>query len=87
MYLTNIYIASCKCKRFICVNVNDLHLHEIYMPYIWLLTLTHATLVITNRGWLLEIGKYNRTSLVYRIVFRIHNHDPQKIKGKALIYI
>ncbi len=43
---------KCKCKMFIRVNVNDLHLHEIYMPYIQLLTLTHTTLVITNGGWL-----------------------------------
>ncbi len=25
-----------KCKKFVLVSVNDLHLHEIYMPYIQL---------------------------------------------------
>jgi hypothetical protein len=27
-------LVLCKCKRFKCVNVNDLHLHEIYMLYV-----------------------------------------------------
>ncbi len=56
-------LASCKCNKNIyihCnrisvikvgrVNVNDLHLLWIYTPYIWLLTLTHTTLVQTNVG-------------------------------------
>jgi hypothetical protein len=36
------------CNRII-VSVNDLNLHEIYMPYIWLLALTSTTLVFTRR--------------------------------------
>jgi hypothetical protein len=40
--------CKCKCKKFGHVNVNDLHLHEIYMSYKWLLTLTCTTLVVTN---------------------------------------
>jgi hypothetical protein len=38
---------KCKCKIFGHVNVNDLHLHWIYPPYIRLLTFTHTTLVCT----------------------------------------
>jgi hypothetical protein len=30
------------------VSINNLHLHYIYMLYIWLLTLTHTTLVWTS---------------------------------------
>jgi hypothetical protein len=30
----------CKCKKFGSISVNDLHLHRIYTPYIWPLTLT-----------------------------------------------
>jgi hypothetical protein len=30
------------CKKFKCVSVNHLHLHEIYMPYIQLLTCAHT---------------------------------------------
>ncbi len=40
-------LCKCKCKKFGHVSVNDLHLHEIYTPYIWLLTLTRTTLVKT----------------------------------------
>jgi hypothetical protein len=37
--------------KFGHVNVNDLHLHQIYTPYIWLLTLTRKTLLVqTNVG-------------------------------------
>ncbi len=36
---------KCKCKKIGCVSVNDLHLHWICTPYIWLLTLTRTTLV------------------------------------------
>jgi hypothetical protein len=52
-------LALCKCKKYIYTlqqdkrkcekfgRVNDLHLHWIYTPYIWLLTLTGITLVLT----------------------------------------
>jgi hypothetical protein len=35
-------------KKLEYVHVNDLHLHLIYMQYIWLLTLTRTTLAITQ---------------------------------------
>ncbi len=54
MYFTNIYTTfvsviffntqqqyKCKFKKFRYAFVNDLHLHEIYTPYIQLFTLTH----------------------------------------------
>jgi hypothetical protein len=34
--------------KFECVSVNDLHLHWIYMLYIWLLTFIRITLVWTT---------------------------------------
>jgi hypothetical protein len=38
--LKNLFTQKqCKCKKFECVHVNDLHLHKIYMPYTHLLTL------------------------------------------------
>jgi hypothetical protein len=58
-------LASCKCIekyrhcnrisvsmiKFGRVIVNDLHLHWIYTPYIWLMTLTRTTLLVqTNVG-------------------------------------
>jgi hypothetical protein len=41
-------MGLCKCKKFGHVNVNDLHSHMIYTPYIQLLTHTHTTLVIID---------------------------------------
>jgi hypothetical protein len=42
-----------KCKKIQLhidsVSVNDLHLHKLYMPYIWLYTLTHTTLVLGSK--------------------------------------
>ncbi len=38
---------KCKCKKIGFVSLNDLHLHKIYMTYIWLLTFTRTTLVVT----------------------------------------
>jgi hypothetical protein len=37
-----------KCKKFRCVNINDLHLHDICMPYIQLLTLTCIISVVNT---------------------------------------
>lgn len=64
MYLTNIYVGllkilfffytrqqyKCKCKKLKYVNRNDLFLHNIYTPYIRLLTLTYTTLVNKSEG-------------------------------------
>jgi hypothetical protein len=53
----NIYTLQqdkCKCKKFGHVSVNDLHLHCIYTPYIWLLTCTCTTLVCTSILHLLQ---------------------------------
>ncbi len=61
MYLTNnlhwpcvnvkqLYTCEqCKSKKFGRISVNHLHLHEIYMPFIWLLTL-NTTLVRTYKA-------------------------------------
>jgi hypothetical protein len=43
-YIYTLQQDKCKCKKFECDSVNNLHLHWIYMPYIWLLTLTCTTL-------------------------------------------
>lgn len=51
----NIYFYMLKKFTQGFVNVFDkyLHSHEIYMPYNQLLTLTHTTLLNTDRGPLL----------------------------------
>jgi hypothetical protein len=39
---------ECKCEKFNRLSINDIYLHEIYMPYIWLLKLTRTTLVLVG---------------------------------------
>jgi len=39
-YIYTLQQDKCKCKKIGCVTVNDLHLHKIYTPYIWLLTIS-----------------------------------------------
>jgi hypothetical protein len=38
---------KCKCKKFKHVSVNDLHIHEIYMPYIQLFKLIRTKFALT----------------------------------------
>jgi len=49
----NIYYnkISVNVINFGCVSVNDLHLHKMYTPYIWLLTFTCTTLLYFSVGW------------------------------------
>jgi hypothetical protein len=46
IYIYTLRQDKCKCKKIWCVS-DDLHLHWIYTPYIWLLTLTHTTLLFS----------------------------------------
>jgi hypothetical protein len=48
IYIYTLQQDKSKCKKIECVTVNDLHLHEVYTPYIWLLTLTCTSLVETR---------------------------------------
>jgi hypothetical protein len=42
-------IVSYKIFLALCVNVNDLHLHDIYITYTRHIPFTHTTLVITMK--------------------------------------
>ncbi len=53
-YIYTLQQDKYKCKKLGGVSVNDLHLHWIYMWYIWLLTLTCTTLAITQHKNLWE---------------------------------
>jgi hypothetical protein len=74
----NIYIhsnrISVSVKNLDMLSVNHLHLHGIYMPYIWLLTLTHTTLEGTSLVWLFDFKLLNK-----QVTLENHDYTPKSV--------